>query len=142
MKRWGTIRTRIETRLAPNTSFFVRDHCFGSRGALSSACRTDINARGLFAVLTDDGHEDGDLFPLLHPYPRKGRTAGAFMRKAADHFAGLASCAALRNDGDSAHVDNLLILFFTVNTSICRYDNIYSNSVKHSVEFVKNYSDN
>jgi hypothetical protein len=115
MKRWGTIRTGINTGFAADASFFIRHHRIGSGGALSGTCRTDIHARGLFTVLTDDGHEDGDLFPLLQPYPRKGRAAGSFMGEAADHFTGLASRAAFRNDGDSAHLDNLHVSFFRMN---------------------------
>ena len=69
MKRRRTIRTGIETGLAPDASFFVRYNRIGSWGALSGASGTDIHAGGLFALLTDDGHEDGDFLPLLHPYP-------------------------------------------------------------------------
>jgi len=115
MKHWCTIRTGVNTGFATDASFFIRHHRIGSGSPLSGACRTDIHARGLFAVLTDDGHEDRDLFPLLHLYPRKGRAAGSFMGEAADHFTGLASCAAFWNDGDSAHLDNLRSKFFIVN---------------------------
>ena len=69
-------------------------------------------------MLADSGHEDRDLLPLLHPYSRKGRAAGAFMGEAADHFTGLASCAAFRNDGDGAHLDILLRMFFVVNKQL------------------------
>lgn len=79
MKRWRTIRTRIEARLTPDATFFVRYDCIGSGGALSGACWTDIHARGFFALLTDDGHKDRDFFPFLHPYPREGRAARAFV---------------------------------------------------------------
>ena len=40
------------------------------------------------------------------------------MRKTTDHFASLASCTAFGDDGDGAHVDNLLVLFFTVNARL------------------------
>jgi hypothetical protein len=69
MKRRRTIRTGIETGLAPDASFFVRYDRIGSGGALSGASGTDINAGGLFALLTDDGHKDRDFFPFLHLYP-------------------------------------------------------------------------
>jgi hypothetical protein len=118
VKRWRTIRTSINTGFAADASFLIRHYCIGCGEALSGACRTDVHARGLFTVLTDDGHEDGDLLPLLHPYPRKGRAAGSFMGEAADHFTGLASCAAFRNDGDGTHFDNLHGSFFTVNIQL------------------------
>jgi hypothetical protein len=115
MKRWSAVRTGIETGFAADASFLIRHHRIGCGGALSGACRTDIDARRLFAVLTDDGHEDRDLFPFLHPYSRKGRAAGAFVREATDHFTGLASCTAFRNDGDGAHLDNIRSVFFIAN---------------------------
>jgi hypothetical protein len=115
MKRWSAVRTGIETGLAADASFFIRHYCIGSGDALPGTGRADIHARGLFAVLTDDGHEDRDLFPLLHPYPRKGGAAGAFMGEAADHFTGLASCAAFRDDGDGAHLGYLRSQFFIEN---------------------------
>jgi hypothetical protein len=118
MKRWSAVRTGIETGFAADASFFIRHHRIGSGGALSGACRTDIHARGLFTVLTDDGHEDRDLFPLVHPYSRKGRAAGSFMGEAADHFTGLASCAAFRNDGEGTHLNNLHKLFFIMNNQL------------------------
>jgi hypothetical protein len=37
------------------------------------------------------------------------------MGEAADHFTGLTSCAAFRDDGDGTHLDNLLMWFFIVN---------------------------
>ena len=107
MKRWGAVRTGIETRFAADASFLIRHDCVGPGGAPPRTGGADIHAGGLFAVLTDGGHEDRNLFPLLHPYPGKGRTAGALMGEAADHFAGLASCAAFRDDGDGAHLDDL-----------------------------------
>ena len=118
VKRWRAVGTGIETGFAADASFFIRHHCIGSGGALSGACGTDIHARGLFAVLADGGHEDGDLFPLLHSYSRKGRAAGAFMGEAAGHFTGLASCAAFRNDGNGTHLDNLRSMFFMVNDQL------------------------
>jgi hypothetical protein len=48
--------------------------------------------------LTDDGNEERNLFPFLYPYPGKGRTTGALMRKAADHLTGLTSGASFRNN--------------------------------------------
>jgi hypothetical protein len=58
--------------------------------------------------LTDDGHEDRDLFPFLYPYPRKGRATRAVMGEAAGHFTGLASGTAFRENRDGAHLDDLL----------------------------------
>jgi hypothetical protein len=72
MNSWSSIGTGIETGLAADASFFVRHNGIGSRDALPGLGRTDCDARRLFAVLTDDGHEDGDLLPLLHPYPGEG----------------------------------------------------------------------
>jgi hypothetical protein len=60
-------------------------------------------------MLTDDGHEDRDFIPLLHPYPGEGRTARALMGEAANHFTGLTSRAAFRENGNSAHLDDLHI---------------------------------
>jgi hypothetical protein len=118
VKRWSAIRTGINTGLATDTSFFIRHHCIRSGNTHPGTGGTDIRARGLFTVLTDDGNEDRNLFPLLHPYPRKGRAARALMRKAAYHFTGLTSCAAFRDDGDGTHLDDLLIWFFIVNDMI------------------------
>jgi hypothetical protein len=115
MKRWSAIRTGIDTGLAADTSFFIGHYRPSFRGALPGTGRTDIHARGLFALLTEGRHEDSDLFPLLHPYPRKGRTTRALMREAADHFTRLASSAAFRDNGDGAHFDNLLASFFIMN---------------------------
>jgi hypothetical protein len=69
MNSWSTIGTGIETGLAADASFFIRYSGIGSRDALPSLGGADCDARGVFAMLTDNGHEDGDLFPLLHPYP-------------------------------------------------------------------------
>jgi len=124
MKHWSAVRTGIETGLAADASFLIRHDSIRSSGALPGTRWTDIHAWRLFAVLADSGHEDRDLLPLLHPYSRKGRAAGAFMGEAADHFTGLASCAAFRNDGDGAHLDVLLSLFFIVNISINHNFNI------------------
>jgi hypothetical protein len=77
-------------------------------------------------VLADSGHEDRDLLPLLHPYSRKGRAADAFMGEAADHFTGLASCTAFRNNGDGAHLDNLHGSFFAMNIQL-RYILTYNS---------------
>jgi len=118
VNRWSTIRTGIDAGLTADASFFVRHHCLGLGGALSGACRTDIHTGGFFAVLADGGHEDGDFFPLLHPYPRKGRTARALVGEAASHFTGLATRASFRNDGDGAHLDILRYKFFTVNDQL------------------------
>lgn len=107
MKRWSAIGTGIETGLAPDASFFIRHDGIGFRVALPGPRRADRDAGRLFAVLTDNGHEDGDLFPLLHPNPREGRAAGALVGEAADHFTGLASRAAFRDDGDGTHLDGL-----------------------------------
>jgi hypothetical protein len=107
MKRWSAVRTGIDTGLAADTSFFIRHYRIGSRGSLPGTGRADIHARGLFALLTEGRHEDSDLFPLLHPYPRKGRTTRALMGEAADHFTRLASCATFRDNGDGAHFNNL-----------------------------------
>jgi hypothetical protein len=130
VKRWRTIRTSINTGFAPDASFLIRHYRIGCGDALSGACRTDVHARGLFAVLTGDGYEDRDLFPLLHPYSRKGRAAGAFMGEAAYHFTGLTSCTAFGNDGDGAHLDNLYGSFFTMNIqfkSILTYNSYLSS---------------
>lgn len=40
------------------------------------------------------------------------------MGEAADHFTGLASCAAFRNDGDGAHLGILRYKFFIVNDQL------------------------
>ena len=40
------------------------------------------------------------------------------MGEAADHFTGLASCTAFRNDGDGAHLNNLRSKFFIVNDQL------------------------
>jgi hypothetical protein len=69
MKDWSTIGTGIETRLAADASFSIRYNSFGSGNALPGLGGADGDARWLFTVLTDDGHKDGDLFPLLDPYP-------------------------------------------------------------------------
>jgi hypothetical protein len=107
MKRGSAVRTGVKTGLATDASFLIRHDGIGPGDALPRTSRTDVHAGGFFTVLTDGRHEDRDLFPLLHPYPRKGRTTGALMGKAADHFAGLASCAAFRDDGDGTHLDDL-----------------------------------
>jgi hypothetical protein len=107
MKCWSVIGTGIETGFASDASFFIRHDGIGSRGASPGTGRADRDAGRLFTVLTDNGYEDGDLFPLFHPYPREGRAAGALMGEAADHFTGLASRAAFRNDGDGTHLDDL-----------------------------------
>jgi hypothetical protein len=111
MKYRSAIRTDIETGLAAHTLFFISHYCTGFRGALPSTGRADIYAGRLFTVLTDDGNEDRDLFPFLHPYPRKGGTARALMGKAADHFTGLASCTPFWDNRDCTHlVASLLVL--------------------------------
>jgi len=114
MNDWSAVGTGIETRLTTDTPFFIRDDgaCFGD--ALPGTGRTDRHARGFFAVLTDNGHEDRDLFPLLHPYPRKGGTAGAFVGKAADHFTGVTSGAAFRDNGNGGHLEDLLRCMFSM----------------------------
>jgi hypothetical protein len=108
MKYRSAIRTDIETRLAADTPLFISHHCSGFGDAHPSTGRADIHAGRLFTVLTDDGNEDRDLFPLLHPYPRKGRAARALMGKAANHFTGLTSCASFRDDRDGTHLETLL----------------------------------
>jgi len=69
MKHWSTIRTGIETGLAADTSLFIRYDRIGFGDALPGTGRTDFHAGRLFAVLTNRGHEDRNLFPLFHPYP-------------------------------------------------------------------------
>jgi hypothetical protein len=115
MKHWSAIRAGINTGLTADASSLVRHDCIGSKGALSGARGTDIHAWGFFAVLADSRHEDRDLFPLLHPYSRKGRAARTLMGKATDHFAGMASCATFWDDGDSAHLRGLHSKFYIVN---------------------------
>jgi hypothetical protein len=107
MKRWSAIRTDIKTGLAADTPLFIGHHCSRFGDAHPSTGRAEIHAGRLFTVLTDYGNEDRDFLPLLHPYPRKGRAASALMGEAADHFTGLASCAAFRDNGDGAHFNNL-----------------------------------
>jgi hypothetical protein len=124
MKCRSAIRTDIETGLAADTPFFICHDCIGLGNTLPSTRRADRNARRLFALLTDNGHEDRNLFPFLYTYPRKGRATGALMGKAADHFTGFAPRTAFRDDGDGAHVDNLRREFFIVNSLFCRYNNI------------------
>jgi hypothetical protein len=118
MKCRSAIRTDIETRLATDTSFFIRCDCIGFGNALSGTCRANRDAGSLFALLTDNGHEDRDLFPFLHSYPRKGRAAGAVMGKAAGHFTRLTSCAAFRENRDGAHFNVLLYKFSIVNNQL------------------------
>jgi hypothetical protein len=113
----SAVRTDIETGLATDTSFFIRHDRIGFGNSLPSSSRADRNAGGFLALLADNGHEDRDLFPFLYPYPRKGRTAGVLMGEAADHFAGLASCTAFRDDRNGAHLENLLFTFFIENNS-------------------------
>jgi hypothetical protein len=74
--------------------------------------------------LADNGHEDRNLFPSLYMDPRKGRATGTFMRKAANHFAGLASGTPLWDDGDGTHLDNPLNMFFIENVLNKKYINI------------------
>jgi hypothetical protein len=52
------------------------------------------------------------------------------MREATDHFAGLASCAAFREDRNGAHLDNLLLLFSIENEIIYLYITIFLLFVK------------
>jgi hypothetical protein len=131
MKYRSAIRTNIEAGFATDTSFFIRDDCIGFGNALPSTSRADCNARSLLALLTDDGHEDRNLFPFLYSNSRKGRATGSFMRKAASHFTGLASGASFWNNRDGAHLDTLLNLFSMVNQSIYIYINICLLIVKH-----------
>jgi hypothetical protein len=114
----SAVRTSIETGFTTDTPFFIRHDCAGFGDALPGTGRADRHARGFFAVLTDDGHEDRNLFPLLHPYPRKGRTAGAFVGKAADHFTGMAAGAVFRDNGNGGHLRDLLISFVTMNIQL------------------------
>jgi hypothetical protein len=118
MKYRSTIRTDVETGLTAHAPFFICHNCTGFRDASPSTSRTDIHAGRLFAVLTDDWHEDRNLFPFPYPYSRKSRAAGALMRKAADHFTGLTSSTAFWDDRDGAHWNNLLISFFIENISL------------------------
>jgi hypothetical protein len=118
MKCGSAIGADVETGLATDTSFFIRHDRLGFRNALPGTSRTDRNAGGLLTLLTDNGHEDRNLFPFLYLYPGKGRATGTLMGKAADHFAGLTSCAAFRDDGDGTHLDDLLRWFFIVNTMV------------------------
>jgi hypothetical protein len=131
MKHWSAVRTDIETRLTTDTSFLIRHDCIGFRNSLPSTSRADRNAGGLLALLTDNGHEDRNLFPFLYSYPRKGRTTGVLMREATGHFAGLTSCTAFRDDGDGTHLDNLLFMFSMENDFIYSYINIFLLPVKH-----------
>jgi hypothetical protein len=124
------IRTDVETGLATDTSFFIRYNSIGFGNALPSTRRADRNARSLFALLTDNGHEDRDLLPFLYSNPRKGRATGILMGETADHFTGLASCTTLRDHGDSTHLDLLLIWFFIANALIYKYINILFLFVK------------
>jgi hypothetical protein len=117
MKRRGAKRTYVETGLAAHTSFFICHYCIGPGNALSGTGRANIHTGGFFAVLTDNRHEDRNLFPFFYAYPGKGRAAGALMGETAGHFAGLASCAAFRDNRDGAHLDDLLRTFFIVNIS-------------------------
>jgi len=114
MKNRSTVGTGIETGLTTDTPFFIRHDCAGFGHAPPGTGRADRHARGFFAVLTDDGHEDRNLFPLLHPYPRKGRTAGTFVGKAADHFTGVTSGAAFRDNGNGGHLEDLLRYMFSM----------------------------
>jgi len=138
MKYRSAMRTDIETGLAADTSFFIRHHCPCFGDAPPGTGWTDIHAGRFFTVLTDDGNEDRDLFPLLHPYPRKGRTTRVLMGKAADHFTRLASCAPFRDDGDGTHLDLLLIMFFVVNDMT--YNIAHISGLSSTIyEFIKNY---
>jgi hypothetical protein len=115
VNRRSTIRASINAGLAADASLSIRDNCPVSGKTHPGASGADIHTRRLFAVLTDDGDEDGNLLPLLHPYPRKGWAARALVGETAGQLAGLASCAAFGNDGDGSHLDGLLIQFFAVN---------------------------
>jgi hypothetical protein len=115
MKGWGAVGTSIETGLTADTPFFIRHDCAGFGHAPPGTGGADRHAGGFFTMLTDDGHEDRNLFPLLHPYPRQGRAAGAFVDEAADHFTGVASGAAFRGDGNGGHLKNLLTSFSIMN---------------------------
>ena len=66
-------------------------------------------------MLTDDGYEDRDLIPLLHPYSGEGRTARPLVGKAANHLTGLTSRTAFRENGNSAHLHNLQYMFIRMN---------------------------
>jgi hypothetical protein len=109
VKHWSAIRTGIQTGLAPNALFLICDDRARFREPLPGARRAGRHARRLLTVLTDDWHEDRYLFPLLHMYPRKGRTAGALMGEAANHLTGLASCAPFRDDRNRAHLNFLQV---------------------------------
>jgi hypothetical protein len=98
VKHRSTIRTGIETGLAPNALFFIGDDRVCFRESLSSARWAGCHAGRLLTVLTDDWHKDRDLFPLLHVYSRKGRAAGTLMGEATNHLTGLASGAAFRDN--------------------------------------------
>jgi len=117
VKRWCTIRANIKPGLTTDTPFFIRNDCVRFWDSLPSSSRADRYARSLLTLLTDNGHEDRNLFPFRYSYPRKGRATGALMGKAADHFTGLASGTAFWNDRNSTHLDNLLVLFFIENIS-------------------------
>jgi hypothetical protein len=128
VKGRSAIGTDIETGLATDTSFLIRHDCIGFGNSFPGTSRADRNARSLLALLTDNGHEDRNLFPFLYLYPRKGRTAGVLMGEAADHFAGLTSRTAFRNKRDSTHLDGLPILFSTVNDITNNIAHIFSLS--------------
>jgi hypothetical protein len=118
MKCRSAIRTDIEAGFTTDTSFFIRNDRIGFWNAFPSTRRADSNAGSLFALLTDNRHEDRNLFPFLYPNTRKCRATGALMGKAANHFTGLTSGASFRNNRNGAHLNILLIWFFIVNKYI------------------------
>ncbi len=69
MKHRSAVRAGIETGFAADAPLFVCHDGAGIRDALPGPGGANGHAGRFFTVLTDNGHENGDLFPFLHSYP-------------------------------------------------------------------------
>jgi len=88
-----TIGAGIDAGFAADTPMGICDNSLGFRDTGPSPGWTDRHAGRLGAMLAHDRHIDGNFSPFSHLNSREGKTGSPFMGQAADHFAGLATCA-------------------------------------------------